>query len=61
MVTQDPTFQHVYKEEEGEEEDEEMNEGEEVMVSSLLMMPMALTTRGGVSVVEMVTGRFRGC
>jgi hypothetical protein len=38
-----------------------MNEGEEVMVSSLLMMPMASTTRGGVSVVEMVTGCFRGC
>jgi hypothetical protein len=56
----------VYDEEEEDDDDEEeefegeeMDEGEELTVSSPLMMPAAATTKGGPSVVEMVTGALR--
>lgn len=66
-----PRSDTVYEEEEEEDEDEEdefegeedeeeeMDEGEEVTVSSPLMMPTESTSRGGASVVEMVTGALR--
>ncbi|GJN21843.1 hypothetical protein PR202_gb09362 [Eleusine coracana subsp. coracana] len=63
-----PRSDTVFEEEEEEDEDEEdefegdeeeMDEGEELTVSSPLMIPTAPTPRGGASVVEMVTGALR--